>query len=448
MHNVRFGDDSGSGPPLAALLRDVLSECPRRRAVKALAQRCHQGAQAYLRKRTRSGTVRREVLGEDVGDLALDAIANLFERDEEGRFPELRQYFWSHFHGEGPIREEKLHDMICAAEEASLESALRRLVWSAAGDWLFEAYRVADRSLSNQIRSLKRAVKECPEATLGERDGAPWVVGETEDAGDGGRQMPIETMEACLAGAVAEARSTADLLQRALRALRAYRAYETAYPVTRLAQAMRGARAQVQSAAGFATEHASSTTTPGAPPMRCREVEAMIERALEALQEQKRASYVEAGKVSEEMYRAYFRALGDRLRAEYVSRTDGRDDEEGRSPDTGRSGDEGRENERAWEGRAAPVSGNDIAENGSVEQGKEGHGPKETHPPREGARQWDVPPHDLTHYEALAHYLTDLSKATYREKHRARFEYLYQEAERELKKHLREVVPGAEQKEE
>lgn len=374
---------------LTAILRDVLGPTPSRQAVKALARRCHRMARAYLYKQDRMDGLRTDVLGDDTGDLALDAIADLFERDEQGRFPELRRYFQGYFE-----REDTLQQLVSDAKEAEIRSALRQLVWSAVGDWLLEAYRAADRSLSNQIRALKRAAEESAETTLTKRKGKPWVVVEVnkKSSPEAGRLMPIETMEACLAGAVAEATSTGDLLHRAVLALRTYQVYEAAYPVTLLAQAMRGARAQVQSV----TEHAGAADDTGRSVLRAGEVETMIEECLEALREEKRSTYIGEDKIDEVTYRAYLRALGDRLRAKFVPREE---------------------------------SACTLARRNTEDSTEE-----ET-------------PYDLTHYEALARHLEDLSKETYRAEHRAKFEYLFQEAEDRLTSQLREAVPAADRKE-
>jgi hypothetical protein len=401
------GLPGGEQPPLSAILLDVLGPRPSRPGTKALVARCHRLARAYLRKRDRSSTLREDVLGEDLDDLALDAIGGLFERDENGAFSELQRSFRSCLEpiasGEtvGEEAEEpSLPALIDAAEDEALHSALRRLVWSAAGDWLFETYRTADRPLSNQIRALKRAVKERPEAALTRRGGKQWVVLRTdEDASPAdGRQMPFEAMEARLAGAVAEARSTGDLLARALEALRSHGAYETAYPLTRLAQAMRSARARVQSV----TEHDEAARASTSVPLKREEVQSLIEETVETLREGKRDTYVGEGKVSRDTYRAYFRALRDRLAAKFVPRSDphGPPPVDAEADPDARSAD-GR--------RPSP----------------EGSGPAEGR---------------LTHYEALSGHLPDLSKPDYREDHRARFEYLFQQAERLLADRLRAAV--------
>jgi hypothetical protein len=126
--------------------------------------------------------------------------------------------------------------------------------------------------------------------------------------------MPLETLEAHLTGAVAEASSTSDLLEAAIQALRAHPDYEAAYPLTRLAQAMRAARARVQSV----TEHSDPTTYPDRPLLKEEEIRHYIEKSLSALRDEKRPTYVGKGKVTGETYAAYFEALRDRLEARFV----------------------------------------------------------------------------------------------------------------------------------
>lgn len=175
--------------------------------------------------------------GEDIGDLAMDAIAGLFERDDQGRFPDLRRFF------DGQVDADQ-------SDRAVVED-LRRLVQSTVTDWLFEAYRAADRSLSNQLRALKRAVSQREDVHLRRRGTVQWlevIDGSDASERDGpegwgsrrsGRPMPLETLEAHLTGEVADAGSTVDLLGKAIDTLLAHPDYESAYPLTRIAQAMR-----------------------------------------------------------------------------------------------------------------------------------------------------------------------------------------------------------------
>jgi hypothetical protein len=323
-------------------------------------------ARAYLRQQQQTGGLREDVLGEDLDDLAMDAIAGLFERDDQGQFPELQRYF--------------ADTDLQAASQSELEHALRQLVLGTVSDWLFDAYRAADRSLSNLIRALKRAVDGHAGATLIRRGKTLWLQvtqtdapssnGAVEHSGRSssqGRRMPLETLEAHLTGTVAETPSTKDLLREAVETLRAHPDYEAAYPLTRLAQALRAARVRVQAV----TEHKSGTTRPEDPLFRSDEIESEIEKSLAQIREDKRETYVEDGPLDECTYAAYIRALRDRLEARFV-------------------------------------------------------------PPGDA---------DLTNHDALAARLDDdLSRAQYRDEHRARFEYLDRCAREVLVDRLQEAM--------
>lgn len=347
--------------PLRKALAVIVGPNPTQRATRQVVHRSHQMACATLHQQKQTRSLREDVLGEDVEDLAMDAIAGLFERDDQGQFPELQQYF-----GESVDRDRS---------EDQLVEDLRRLVQSAVTDWLFEAYRAADRSLSNQIRSLKRAVNGHNDASLRRRGRTQWLQIRTAPDGaprDTGRHqparrpMPMETLEAHLTSSVAEASSTGDLLEKAIETLRAHPDYEAAYPLTRLAQAMRAARARVQSV----TDHSDPVSRPDRPTLRPEETRRYITKTLSALRSEKRPTYVEQEKVDAETYTAYFEALQDRLEARFV------------------------------------------------------------------------PPGDpeLTHHEALMGHLPGLTKEEYRGQHRARFEYLEQQARERLVDRLQDIV--------
>lgn len=309
MHNRSTA--SSSDADLQTALQTTIGPAPTRRAVRTVVDRCHRMACAYLRRQQRTGALREDVLGEDVDDLALDAISDLFARDADGQFPELQRYFTD-------------RDLSASASPTA-HHALRRLVMGTVTDWLFEAYRTADRSLSNAIRALKRVARSHDTAVLTRRGGTRWLEATPRDeATDAaptsarGRLMPMETLEAHLTGALADNPTTEDLLNRALTALEAHPDYESGYPLTRLAQVLRAARVRVQAV----TEHRAPVTYPHDPLFRAEEVEAAIERVIAALRSEKRPTYVENGPLDASTYVAYIQALRTRLQSRFVSRED------------------------------------------------------------------------------------------------------------------------------
>ena len=143
------------------LLADLLSADPSRLATHQSIQRCHRLALAYLRRRARGGRLDTEMFGVSLEDLALDCVADLFRRDEDGRFDQLCSYF------EG-MNWEKMDD-------EGLQMALRRVVFSAVNEGLFRRYREWDPSLGRLIRTLKRHVKRSDGLALERRRAALFV---------------------------------------------------------------------------------------------------------------------------------------------------------------------------------------------------------------------------------------------------------------------------------
>jgi cytochrome P450 len=104
-------------------LRSLLSSCPARARVASFIHRCHRLSKSYLLQRIRSGRLMPDQFGMTVDDLAMDVIADLFGRDEHGRFSQLANYFESiAWHEQS---EEYLH------------AATRRLVMSQVTEGLF-----------------------------------------------------------------------------------------------------------------------------------------------------------------------------------------------------------------------------------------------------------------------------------------------------------------------
>ena len=315
----RAGGDLRDHPcdDLRAVLLVVVSNTPTRHAIRALVDRCHRIAAAYLRHRQRTGHLHRDLLTEPVGDLAFDALGDLFARDAHGRFMELRGYF--------ATGDERAAEEVRAATEATLERRLRGLVLSAVSDWLFATYRTADRSLARLIRRLKRVAGEMGGARLERRGRTLWVVAAGEEDGGGGHLLPPETLEARVAGAVAASTCTRDLLEAALCALRRGSGCQAAYPLTGLAQVLRAAETRV-GAATAATEVYPTTTTSGeaegraarAPLLRPEEARGLIAQSVEAVRAAKAAHYVQRQGLDAQAYQAYFAAIADRLRAQFV----------------------------------------------------------------------------------------------------------------------------------
>jgi len=254
---------------------------------------------AYLRTRQQAGRLDMRILPGSLDDLALDCIADLFERAPDGSFPELQRYF------------EEID--IEAMDPPAALAALRRLVFSAAGDRLFACYRAADPSLGRVIRTVKRTVREMDDARLRRLAGRLHVCGLEVRSISQALPLSPERLEALLTTHVADSTCTRDLVRASVSVLR-----DTAstfqYPVSRLAQAIRGATVRV----GDADAGAPEVVEVRSEGFRKEELQRFLQRSVTEVQRAKRSSYVSTGKLEASRYEAYFDAIATYLCAQYI----------------------------------------------------------------------------------------------------------------------------------
>lgn len=286
---------------LRPLLTQLLSDDPHREPVRDFVALCHRIARAYLLRKRRRGK-RFGLLDLDLDDLAMDGVANLFERDARGHFVQLRRYYeqvdWREL------------------DEDELFETTRRLVFSKVNDRLFQAYREADPSLARILRNVKRTVRSEHALRLVRRpDGRAWL--ELADAvGQATARpvMPPELLEAYLTPHVRAGVTLRTLLGAVREVLEEQRQYRPAVPLTPLARVLRDAMGRVQ--LPVAEERPESAR------FRPPEVRQAVESSVTQMESAMRSSYVKPEKMTERTYRLYFRAIRERLLAHFVEGDD------------------------------------------------------------------------------------------------------------------------------
>lgn len=292
---------------------------------------CYRLVVPYLHEKRQSHRINLSLIGLPVEDLALDCIAELFERDKSGRFSVLVKYFEA----------QQWRDIA----DHELFEATRRLLFSAVNDNLYRNYREADPSLAKLIRNLKLAAQSY-QGALHYVNGTVWI-GALINRSDL-TVMPPEFLGLHLGRYVRERVNTIQLFLAAVDTLRNQTLYLPAMPLVQLAHTIR-----------MAMEKVYSVEAPAHPPaFRTEEIVWFIQESIDTLREKTHPKYVDSGKIDDETFSAYMNGIRERLCAAY-----------------------GAEPER-----------------------------------------------ELTDFEALSLFLPGLSRATYNEVHRARFEYLSRRA--------------------
>ncbi|HEY6950858.1 MAG TPA: hypothetical protein VI758_00545 [Bacteroidota bacterium] len=289
-------------PHLKTIIPSLCSPDPSPELLREFVYLCRNIAVAYLRTKVKNGRLDPNAFGINLEDLALDCIADLFER-KEGRFVELVNYY---------------RRVDCrASTDEELLGATRRLVFSKVNEGLFRHYRDNDRSLSNTIRNLKSAVQFSRTLFPLVRNGELWIQLMRPDSGpDHLPLIPPEYIEARLVRRREHQRGIRGLLDEFAEVLSEQNIYRKEYPLIGLAIILRAAMVR--------DVLVESDTTAEPLEISPDEIRQFVRSSIERVKSSMRPTYVEKGKFPDGTLNLYFECIEEILDAEYIS-NDGMD---------------------------------------------------------------------------------------------------------------------------
>lgn len=170
---------------LLKTVSDVVSETPSAAAVSDFLAWILGRAATEIRPSLMRFRYRSEVGINSLDDLMMDAVADLFERDDKGRFVRLRAFY-------GPSMQ------LASLSETELEKLTVQFVKRTVGDAVFRLYRSVDPELARIIRNLKRCLRRRPDMEVYSASGRMWVH-PTEEPRRSGEAWDIERVSALLA---------------------------------------------------------------------------------------------------------------------------------------------------------------------------------------------------------------------------------------------------------
>ncbi len=289
--------------PLSKVLDGVLRSRPAADASSQLLQTCHQLAIAYLRRRSQAGRLDASIFGLSLEDLALDCVAELFRRDDDGRFVQFESYF------EGPTRSTE--------DEATLEIALRRIVFSAVNEGLFRRYRELDPSLGRMIRSIKRHITSGGDLELNRDQSMPMlkIRGGSGNEGRARPFIPQDLLEIHLHHAHSGKVTVESVLDVVSDLLKNSGEYAPCIPVTEVALAMRSVLTRLH-----APENEEKSDPEGSYESidLSNVVRSHVAHCTDEVMESMQDLYVRERGIAPGLFRAYFRAAEDVLITNYV----------------------------------------------------------------------------------------------------------------------------------
>ncbi len=132
---------------IALVLREIILKAISGDSVseQKLIKVCTDFAEAYLKMRTKKDAYLLSLLAVSPKELALDCIADLFEK-RDGKLVVFDEYF-------APVLDK-------FEKQSEIQTHLRRLVFIKVNENLYNYYRAFDPSLGKIIRNIKRVFKE------------------------------------------------------------------------------------------------------------------------------------------------------------------------------------------------------------------------------------------------------------------------------------------------
>jgi hypothetical protein len=148
----------GTTTQITALLRTSATE----HHVRALVATCRSLAEAFLSVKISYRRIDPTLLGLRRDDLAIDSIAEIFQRDENGSYIQLEAYF-------GGMD-------VDAMDDAEALSHLRRLVFAKVNQAIFRFHHDTDPALGRILRNMRLAVGSLGHFTEIERFGETFLI--------------------------------------------------------------------------------------------------------------------------------------------------------------------------------------------------------------------------------------------------------------------------------
>jgi hypothetical protein len=280
-------------------LRSVLLKGLRAKAshadVTQLVNLFHKAALAYLR--TKTSFHLRLTHGLTLEDVALDAIAELFECDNQFLFVKLHRWF---------NRDRNLEDL--EAEELWVD--FRRIVFGAVNQHLFRLYRDADPAMARMIRNIKLAIKKQTRLEVVDIDGVSSI--RVVERRPGGRSLLPELFPEYLEAEFGSRSSAGMSLTTKLRVVA---------DILQGQEKFRNSLSLISVALLF-REHQSAVIVshePMQPPdnLALEETRGFVERAVEQVRKGVGRSYLRSSKLDRESLDTYLSAVRDALVSDY-----------------------------------------------------------------------------------------------------------------------------------
>ncbi len=257
--------------------------------VRTLVNFCHKAAISYLRPK--QALYRRMLAGLSVEDVALDAIAELFDRRRGRGFPKLSVWL---------NRQTSIETM----PEDLLWVEFRRIILGSVNQHMYRLFRTSDPSLSKTIRNIKLALKSHARLCIKEVNGITAIALRREDGSRNCLQEMIpEILEAEFLSRIGEGKSLRTMLGVLEEILRGQTEYRGTIALTTVALLFR---------ARIACMHEQDVVSPPSDVTE-DDIVQMIDGAIDRLRPAASKTYVRTAKLDPTVLDSHLGALREIL---------------------------------------------------------------------------------------------------------------------------------------
>jgi hypothetical protein len=243
-----------------------------------------------IRKKIANGKLNLDSVGLKEPDVVYDCLADLFQRDETGGFPQIRTFF------------DHQIDRFENSSDEDLITSLRGLVFGKVSNNIIRIYSEIDPTLGRILRNLRLAVERSRLFEQITRFGEGHLVPRDGDAHFELPPIPFESLQRDFSRIVLIHDNIPEMVKKLHAVVIGQKRFQRAVPLVSAALLFK----QIY-LLGWETEEVRRESSEEAPEVDV--VEAIAEKVCGELRDEMRSTYVGKGKRTEEEFERYIRAL-------------------------------------------------------------------------------------------------------------------------------------------
>ncbi len=284
-----------------SIIAQIIGDHPTADSLKEFIFLSRSIAFGFLRKKVCTGRLYLDFSTIPLEDLALDSIADLFQRDDNGTFIQLKVYF------DGLSFEKLSNEEVLAY--------LRRLIFARVNQSILRMYHEADPTFGKILRNLKLAVQSIQSFTIVERLGEQCIVPTGCDSFEHLPPMEQNELEVSLRVIANGSENVPTLLARLSVVMREQVSNSRILPITLVVQVFRSLYDSPEESAVHTVPEDNFFVT---------DVKKIIDLACQCVQDENWPKYVGKNKVSVEIFEKYFDVIRLNLQQRIIDK-DGED---------------------------------------------------------------------------------------------------------------------------